>query len=116
MAVSYRESYKSGQLIIKQGATGTCFYILEKGAVEVIKDEVVLNVLMYPGTLFGEISCILGRPRTSSIRARTETEVTRFESGELNAFVRSHPDIAVKMLETLAARLERTTQKLADSL
>ena len=48
------EDYRVGMSIIRQGDLGRAFYVLEKGAVEVIKDGVVLNTLMYPGTIFGE--------------------------------------------------------------
>ena len=102
--------------IIRQGDNGRAFYVLEKGAVEVVKDGVVLNVLLYPGTIFGEVSAILGKPRTSSVKARTQTTVTKYEDIDLRSFVSEHPDITVKILETLAGRLEHTTQKLTDSL
>ncbi|MFO8027396.1 MAG: cyclic nucleotide-binding domain-containing protein [Opitutales bacterium] len=110
------EEYRVGMPIIRQGDRGRAFYLLEKGAVEVVKDGVILNVLMYPGTIFGEVSAILGKPRTSTVKARTQTRVTKYEDIDLQDFVKEHPDIAVKMLETLAGRLEHTTQKLTDSL
>ena len=114
--MSEQKNYPAGSTIIKQGATERCFYVLEKGAVEVIKDGVVLNVLMYPGTIFGEIGSILGQPRTSTVKARTATTAICYENVDLDDLVREHPEIAAKMLETLASRLDRTTQKLADSL
>lgn len=110
------EEHRTGAIIIRQGDNERDFYVLEKGAVEVVKDGVVLNILMFPGTIFGEVSAILGKPRTSSVKARMPTTVTKYEAPDLQALVREHPDIAVKMLETLASRLEHTTQKLTDSL
>lgn len=110
------EEYRVGNIIVRQRESGKAFYVLEKGAVEVVKDDVVLNVLMYPGTIFGELSAILDKPRTSTVRARMPTTVTRYEVPDLETLVREYPDIAVKMMETLARRLERTTQKLTDSL
>lgn len=110
------EEHRTGRTIIRQGDPGQAFYVLEKGSVEVIKDGVVLNVLMYPGTIFGEVSAILEKPRTSSVKARTQTTVTKYEHLDLPDLIREYPDIAAKMLETLAKRLEHTTQKLTDSL
>ncbi len=102
--------------IIRQDDTNRNFYILEKGVVEVIKDGVVLNTLMYPGTVFGEISAILDEPRSASIKARTATTVTKYESTDLQRLIREQPEMAAIMLETLARRLKYTTQKLVDSL
>lgn len=108
--------YRVGATIIRQGDRDSSFYVLEKGAVEVVKDDVVLNVLMYPGSIFGEVGAILNKPRTCSVKARMPTKVTKYESPDLQGLVSEHPDIAAKMLETLAGRLQHTTQKLTDSL
>lgn len=108
------EEYKVGETIIKQGSTSKGFYILEKGAVEIHKDGIMLNVLIYPGTVFGEIGDILGNARTCTIKARSHTTVTKYDCPDLQTLVKDYPEIAVKIMETLASRLERTTQKLAD--
>lgn len=110
------EAYRVGETIIRQGDTDGGFYVLEKGSVEVVKDDIVLNVLMFPGTIFGEVSALTGKPRISTVKARTVTTVTRYDGVNLPDFVSEHPELAAKMLETLATRLERTTQKLADIL
>lgn len=108
------EEYRTGETILRQGSQSKGFYILEKGAVEVFKGEAMLNVLIYPGTVFGEIGDILKIPRTCTIRARTDTRIVRYDCPDLETLVAQHPDIAVKIMMTLASRLERTTQKLAD--
>ncbi|CAA6676603.1 MULTISPECIES: Crp/Fnr family transcriptional regulator [unclassified Lentimonas] len=108
------EEYRPGASIIKQDTESTGFYVLEKGAVEVYKDGIMLNVLMYPGTIFGEMGDILDKPRSCTVKARTATIVTRYDSGEMENVIREHPEIAIKIFKTLASRLERTTQKLAD--
>ena len=107
-------SFRPGATIIKQGDSGPGFFVLEKGSVEVYKDDLMLSVLMFPGTVFGELSDILDKPRTCTIKARTPTVVTKYEVQDMEAIIREHPDIALKIFKTLAGRLERTTQKLAD--
>ncbi len=104
-----------GRTIIEQGITGRGFYILQSGTLEVFKDNVKLAVLMHPGTVFGEMSDILGRPRTCTIRAKTKVEVLHIGSENMEETLASNPAIAIKIIKTLAARLERTTQKLADA-
>ncbi|MFQ3223816.1 MAG: CRP-like cAMP-binding protein [Lentimonas sp.] len=74
----------------------------------------MLNVLMYPGTIFGEMGDILGKPRTCTVKARTPTIVTKYDARDMENVIREHPEIAIKIFKTLASRLERTTQKLAD--
>jgi CRP/FNR family transcriptional regulator len=112
--VQETEEYRPGASIIKQGAASTGFYVLEKGAVEVYKDDILLNVLMYPGTIFGEMGDILDKPRTCTVKARTVTTVTKYDASDMKRLISEHPEIAIKIFKTLASRLERTTQKLAD--
>lgn len=108
------EEFRTGEIILKQDKMSHGFYVLEKGAVEVYKNDIMLNVLIYPGTIFGEIADILSMPRTCTIKARTQTRVIKYNCPDLETLVQQHPEIAVKIMQTLASRLERTTQKLAD--
>jgi len=106
--------YRPGATIIRQGEEDSGFYVLEKGAVEVFKDGLLLNILMYPGTIFGEMGEILEKPRTCTVKARTHCVLTRWEGANLEELVHQEPDFALKLIKTLAGRLDRTTQKLAD--
>ena len=108
------EEYRPGATIIKQGDEDKGFYVLESGSIEVFKDELLLNMMLFPGTIFGEISDILNKPRTCTVKARTPTVVTKYMANSIDEIIREHPDIALKIFKTLATRLERTTQKLAD--
>jgi CRP-like cAMP-binding protein len=104
-----------GQTIIEQGDEGSGFFILKSGTLEVFKDDVLLAVIMYPGTVFGEMGDILGRPRTCTIRAKNAAKIAYYEVESLDELVRTQPDVAVKLIRTLASRLDRTTQKLIDT-
>lgn len=103
-----------GKTIIEQGEEGHGFYVLKSGTMEVIKDDILLAVLMYPGTIFGEMGDILGKPRTCSVRAKTACTVIHVPASDMKDIITKSPDIALKIIKTLASRLERTTQKLAD--
>ena len=104
-----------GDNIIVQGEEGSGFFILKKGTLEVYKDDVLLAVLMYPGTIFGEMGDILGRPRTCTVKAKTPCDIVHIEAASLEILVQELPDVAAKIIRTLASRLDRTTQKLIDT-
>ncbi|MCC5806516.1 MAG: cyclic nucleotide-binding domain-containing protein [Opitutales bacterium] len=104
-----------GQTIIEQGEEGSGFFVLKKGTLEVFKDDVLLAVLMYPGTIFGEMGDILGRPRTCTVKAKNNSVITHIEASSLEELVQMQPEIAAKIIRTLASRLDRTTQKLIDT-
>jgi len=101
--------------IIRQGDAAGFFYILLNGAVEVYKDDVLLTTLMFPGTIFGEMADLLGKPRTCTIKAKGKARLAKIQSLPIEQLMREQPDVVVKILKTLATRLERTTQKLSDN-
>jgi CRP-like cAMP-binding protein len=105
----------AGQTILEQGEEGSGFFVLESGTLEVFKDDVLLAVIMYPGTIFGEMGDILGRPRTCTIRAKNASKITYYQMDSMDSFVKQNPEVAVKLIRTLASRLDRTTQKLIDT-
>lgn len=105
----------AGQTILEQGEEGSGFFVLESGTLEVFKDDVLLAVIMYPGTIFGEMGDILGRPRTCTIKAKNSSRISYYQIESMEAFVNDNPQIAVKLIRTLASRLDRTTQKLIDT-
>ncbi len=104
--------YRPGEIIIQQGERGRGFYILEEGTLEVHKDNVLLAVLTYPGTIFGEMGDILNKPRTCTIRAKTTVQLKHKYYPNLRELVTNEPETAEKIIETLANRLERTTREL----
>lgn len=106
--------YPPGSTIIEQGEEGHGFYVLQSGTIEIYKDDVLLNVIMFPGTIFGEMGDILGKMRTCSVKAKNHCKIAHVSGDSLETLIQEHPDIAVKIIKTLASRLERTTQKLAD--
>jgi CRP-like cAMP-binding protein len=106
--------FRHGETIIKQGDTTHGFYILLSGAVEVYKDDILLTVLMFPGTIFGEMADILGKPRTCTVKAKNQAKLTLVPQANMEHLIRDQPEIAMKIMKTLAIRLERMTQKMAD--
>ena len=113
----YREEKihaKQGQIVMKEGDKGRGFFILHRGTVEVLKDGVKITEFSVPETIFGEMSEITNEPRTATIIAKTEAEITYYNS-TIDELVRNNPEIAKKLIFTLAMRLINTTNRFTDS-
>jgi len=100
--------FSTGDIILQQNSTGTQFYILMEGKVGVYKDGTKIAEYDEPGTVIGEISAILGTPRTATIIALAESEFILIE-GSIEDEIRTHPDIILYVLTNLAERLRATT-------
>src|SRR5258708_9961558 len=71
------ETYKSGQIIVKEGRVGAAFFVLVSGEVEAVKGvgsaKPVPVATMGTGDFFGEIATMKHVARSASVRALTET-------------------------------------------
>ena len=82
--------FKPGEFIVREGEIGKGFYILEKGELEVIRDDKILNEINLKGAMFGELSELLMIKRDASIAAKTDAVVKYFDMG-LDSFVEDNP-------------------------
>ena len=105
---------KQGQTVMKEGDKGRGFYILHRGTVEVFKNNVKITEFSVPETIFGEMSEITNEPRTATIIAKTECDITYYNA-TIDELVRQNPEIAKKLIFTLAMRLINTTNRFTDS-
>ena len=109
------KAYEPGEIILSQGESSQGFCILKSGTLEVVKGGKVITELVVPGTIFGEMSDILGEPRVSDVRAKDEALVIHIEKS-IDELVVQDPSIAKKLIFTLAKRLEQTTGMLENLL
>jgi hypothetical protein len=100
--------YASGAVIAEEGSAGSEMFIIEDGEVEIVRlrggIERVLSTLG-PGDFFGEMSVLERRPRSATARAKVDCRVLAIDGSTLDALLREHPDVAVRMMRKLSGRL-----------
>src|SRR6202158_6542619 len=77
--------------------------------------DIVLNIF-HEGEIFGEIALLDGRPRTADATAMSDCELMVIERRDFLDLVRSQPEIALKLMEVLCARLRHTSEQVEDVL
>jgi serine/threonine protein kinase len=104
--------------LIREGETGTSFFILASGEVKVTKSDRVLNVLK-AGECFGEMA-YLGRrqfKRSASVISNSEITVIEIKADALNAATEScRHHFTAAFLELLVLRLESADVRLSQLL
>ena len=101
-----------GTVLLPEGKTSGHLYVLASGAVEVLRGDTQVAVIEEPGAVFGEMSVLLNRPHTATVRALTPITVYVFDDAE--RFLRSNPEIAFFIGRLLASRLNAATTYLVD--
>lgn len=109
------QEYEPGQVILREGESNPCLYAVNQGKVEVVKgsgaSETVLAVLG-TGDIFGEMGLVDGQPASATVRAIEPTVVWLYDETAFKDTLASDPMLAKKVIDTLVARLRRTTELL----
>ncbi|MEO8189616.1 MAG: cyclic nucleotide-binding domain-containing protein [Acidobacteriota bacterium] len=102
----------AGETILREGDTGREMYIVEQGRVEVVHgesgNERQLGVLE-AGDFFGEMAILDDQPRGATVRALTACRLLRIDAATFDRMLREYPEIAVRMLRKLSARLRQAS-------
>lgn len=104
--------YAPGDVLIAEGPSSGLLFILIEGAVEVLRGDVRVALVAEPGAVFGEISALLGRPHSATVKALEPVVAHRIEDAE--TFLQLRPEIVFHVARILANRLIDATTYLAD--
>lgn len=116
--IKYLKIYNPEDSLIEEGGEDQDFFCLLSGSVGIwkgdVKDKakrVKVGDITEPGTYFGEMSCLLGEPRTASILAVDKVKTLKFPGNMLPQMILKQPKLGLKVCTDLAERLKGTTNK-----
>jgi CRP/FNR family transcriptional regulator, cyclic AMP receptor protein len=107
-----RRDVEAGAVILTEGESTGRLYVLAAGRVAVLRGDTEVAVLSEPGSVLGEMSVLLGRPHTATVRALELSSIVVVDDAE--RFLKSNPEIAFEIARMLAQRLHAATTYLAD--
>jgi CRP-like cAMP-binding protein len=99
-----QRSFGEGATLVEEGSTGTSFFVIGEGTVNVsVHGET--RATLGPGDHFGEMAVVDDGVRSASVTAATDVKTYFLTPWEFRPFVEEHPEVAWKLLQTLARRL-----------
>ena len=105
----YRATYSIGEPLFLEGDSSRDLFVLVSGTLDVLKGDKKISELNESGTLFGEMSFLLGEQRTASIKAKDSVEVVRFPGEKIEELMTEVPSMAQEISVILAERLRDTS-------
>ena len=107
-----------GEILIREGESGDCFYVLRRGKVDVItmradgaKPEHVNYIdETSQENFFGETALLTGEPRNATVRAATDVEVLELTRDGFTQLFRTKPEAAATVASIAARRAAETNQ------
>lgn len=120
MLASYAriERFRKGATIFHKGDAGGGLMAVLDGQVKISVPsaegkEAVLNIIR-AGQVFGEIALLDGQPRTADAIAMVDCDLMVLDRREFVPLLRANPDLALRIMELLCARLRRTSEQVED--
>ena len=106
-----RKLFSSGELIFSEGEPCNGLHIIARGKVRIFKTSVsgreqVLAVNV-PGESVAELPVFDGGPFPASAVAVEDAELAFISRRDFNAYCLEHPEVALKVLSVVGARLRR---------
>ena len=95
---------RKGSMLVKQGEPGQEAMVIEDGTGIVRRDDKEIDTVG-PGDFFGEMSLIDAMPRNADVIASSDMKVLVMNSREFSSVLDKYPEVAVKVLKTVVARL-----------
>lgn len=109
-------SFTEGETVLQQGNPGVGLFIIVSGSVRVQKeneDGTVFEIAVHKaGEVLGEMSVLDGAARSASVIALEDCETLVLPSWAFNAFLQTHPEVALEILPVVVQRFRETNNAL----
>jgi len=110
-ARTVRKLFSEGELLFSEGEPCNGLHIIARGKVRIFKtsmsDREQVLAVNGPGESVAELPVFDGGPYPASTVATEETEVVFMSRRDFNAYCLEHPEVSIKMLSVVGARLRR---------
>jgi len=106
-------AFAPGERILRQGFSGSNFYVIVEGEA-VIRIDGTERAVLARGDFFGEMSLLLGEAPTADVVARSPLRCLMLPGPDVRGFLLRYPPVMYRMLGTMAQRL-RTANRPADA-
>lgn len=109
---------RAGATIFSKGEPGQSMFAVLHGSVKICAPsadgkDAVFNFIG-EGGIFGEIALLDGHPRTADAIAATSCELLMIDRRDFLPLLRSYPELAVRIIDVLCARLRQTSEQVED--
>jgi CRP-like cAMP-binding protein len=123
---SLQVNYQPQEIVFFEGDQTSEMYILLTGKVEILKGDKRIAVVEEEGSYLGELSTLLGIPRSATIKTMSSCRFLVVDADKVADFLASSPGLGLKLAKMLAdrlvkmnlehVRLERKTDLLVERL
>lgn len=115
MLEKYAQTFPAGTVLFEEGDMGEVMYVIQSGEIEIrrmLNEQSRVLAVLPAGEFFGEMAIVNNRPRSATAIVRRQARLLVIDGQTFEAMLRGKTEIAVRMIKTMASRLERANQQL----
>ncbi len=115
MYESFGKTYPAGEILFHEGDDGAQMFVIQSGEIEIsrkIRDQETVLAVLPAGEFFGEMAIINNRPRSATATVRTDARLLVIDAKMFEAMLRGRVEIAVRLIKTMANRLDQANQQI----
>ena len=101
--------FPGGERILRQGLTGSAFYVILEGEAQILVDG-QQRATLGKGEFFGDVSILLGEAPVADVVAKSPLRVLALAGPQVEGFLKNHPTVMYRMLQALARRLRNANR------
>ena len=110
-------AFEDGEMVFHEGDDDASLYVVVSGTVDIRKEGGLVTTTIASftaGDMFGELALIEQRLRSATAVAVGATEVEVYDRATFLDSLREDPELALRVMESLAGRLRETTDRLQE--
>ena len=112
--------YRHGDCVFDQGDPAQNFYAVETGELEVVRkapagDHEDLVAVLGPGDFFGEMALLEHRPRSATVRARSDSEITVLGTEVFTRLSKALAPLQERLVQALRRRSSNLWSRLPEA-
>jgi flavin-dependent dehydrogenase len=107
--------YHNGEIIVNQGESGSCMYVIQAGQVEVLQqkdDTEVRLAILDKGDILGEMALFEHEIRSATVRALGDARVLTIDKRIFLRRVQEDPSFAFTILQKMSHRIRELNTEL----
>lgn len=99
--------YPPGEVLFHEGDEGTDIYVLQKGCVAVVRNNIKIAGVREPGAILGEMSSLLSQRRSATLRIEEPSRLIRLTAAQFQDLLLQYPHAGNHIAEMMAQRIAR---------
>jgi len=115
----FGREFPRGHVLFTDGESGKEMFVLQAGKVRIskmVRGAETTLVVLGPGAFFGEMSILNNKPRSATATVEEDSKLLVIDPKTFEAMVRGNAEIAIRLIKTLAQRLQDADEQIENLL